>query len=167
MAERVSVEAVGSAEDVLRRLVHERRLLEEAAGVLETYRKVVAELSGVEGELEKLKVRQGGLTSDIEKLEGTEERVLMEITKAAEELRERERRDTQLEVERLKMEVVAVEREYNSMVASSLEAKGQFEKDMEEYEREIALAKNELEGLRKEHGMLMDAIGRAARAVHS
>lgn len=167
MAERATLEEVGTAEDVLRRLVQERRLLENAASVLETYRVVLSQLEPAQAELAGVERKIGVAKQQFDGVERERVEALRKVEEEVKGYKEHLLGEVNREIE-------AVRETLGSLQESEREKGREFERlekhyqeELKRYEGEVEVMKKELERLKKEHGTLVDAIGRAARAVHS
>jgi len=163
MAEQVSLEDVGNAEAVLSRLVQERKSLENAGKVLQTYRKVKTELqpaldklSEVEGKVEEVQQRLSNMQAQ-EKvaLDKVEKNIAAYERKRGEQVEENIRK---LEATKAKLEG-----ENEKMRGEMKEEVERYEKDIREASVELERINTLLEKAKSEHGVLAEAVVRAAQ----
>lgn len=162
MSERdVSLEHVGTAEDVLRRLIHERKMLESAADVLKTYREVKSQLQNATEELGVVVSKVEEVKAEIVSIEMKRnvvfEKVEREIRAYEEERRNKVESDL-AEVHRGLADVVA---QYTQAVQDVDDAKVEYDSLIKEKERELSKVEEQLTLLKSEHVALAEAISRA------
>jgi len=157
----VSLEHVGTAEDVLRRLIHERKMLESAADVLKTYREVKSQLQNATEELGVVVSKVEEVKAEIVSIEMKRnvvfEKVEREIRAYEEERRNKVESDL-AEVHRGLADVVA---QYTQAVQDVDDAKVEYDSLIKEKERELSKVEEQLTLLKSEHVALAEAISRA------
>lgn len=162
MAEQVSLEDVGTAEDLLRRLIQERRVLESAANVLQTYRSVLSQLQPA---AEQLTATNTAITEARRQLGSVEEQRRVSVKKVEDEVKEYRERlvgQAQEEIKSVQEELTALKVDERDLNEKLVKLDGRYKGEIERYEGEVKALQEELEGLRKEHGALAEAIGKAA-----
>jgi chromosome segregation ATPase len=162
MADKNALEAVGQAEDVIQRLVNERRSLENAQQVLRTYRMVKSEM---EPALEELKGVKASIIAERRELQAIVGQKTDALTRAREEVdkfRAVQLEQVNAEIEKREVLLENVKEEYESVRGNLESLKVAYEDKLEMLRKDVATATLSLESLRKEHGMLAEAIARAA-----
>lgn len=156
------MDAVGSAEDVLLKLIQERRALENAQKVLETYRMVRSELQPALDELAR--VRQS-IVDERRELSAVEQQRLAALNRVEQEVAQQRQRmleELGAEVQKLKVDIALMSDEHLQLTQALEVVRDKQRFELEQYEQELAAVKEEMEVLQSERGTLAEAIGRAA-----
>jgi DNA repair exonuclease SbcCD ATPase subunit len=162
MSDENILEAVGQAEDVISRLVNERRSLENAQQVLRTYRMVKSEMEPALEELRAVKESIVSARRDLEAVEGQRVNALARAREEVDTFRSVQLEQVNDEIETKKRLLENAKEEYESVRGNLESLKVSYESKLEMLRKDVAIATLSLESLRKEHGMLAEAIARAA-----
>ena len=162
MAEEVKMDDVGNAEAVLNRLINERKSLEAAQQVLETYRMVKGQLEPAVRQLKELEQRVKDAQKRLEDVEGSIENAQKKVDGELEGYRERIVERVEKEIADLKRGYDELDMEYDKLVVKMEEEGAKHEvlvrgrsEELERLDRDLAIAK-------REHGALSEAINSAA-----
>jgi DNA repair exonuclease SbcCD ATPase subunit len=162
MGNKNALEAVGQAEDVIQRLISERRSLENAQQVLRTYRMVKSEMEPALAELDAVKKSVLETRRDLEAVEGQKVNALARVREEVDRFRSVQIEQVNDEIETKKKLLENVKEEYESVKGNLQGLKVSYDSKLEIWRKDIATATLELESLRKEHGVLAEAIAKAA-----
>lgn len=162
MADENVLEAVGQAEDVIQRLVNERRALENAQQVLRTYRMVKSEMEPALQELNAVKKSVLEARRDLEAVEGQRVNALARVREEVDRFRSVQLEQVNDEIETKKGLLENVKEEYESVRGNLEGLKVAYEGKLETLRKDVAVATLALETAKKEHGALAEAIARAA-----
>lgn len=159
----VSLDSVGSAEDVLRRLIHERKSLEDAVRVLETYRLVKVDIINTEKELNEIddKLKAGKVELDNLSVKFNKEK--KEVDDKVREYKIDKGKEMDIALNKMNKAIGIVDTELtvqrdrlNSMVS-------EYEGKMKVYEGKIKEAQDTLDILKVEHVSLIETFEKASR----
>lgn len=162
MADENALEAVGQAEDIIQRLVNERRSLENAQQVLRTYRMVKSEIAPSLLELKGVKESIASARRDLEAIEGQKASALARAREEVDKFRSVQLEQVQAEIDAKEDLLENVKEEYESVRGNLESLKVSYEGKLEVLRKGVAIATLSLESLKKEHSMLAEAIARAA-----
>ena len=158
----VAMDAVGSAEDVLLKLIQERRALENAQKVLETYRMVRSELQPALDALAEIRQK---IVDERRELQAVEQQRLAALKRVEEQVAQQRAallKQLDDEVQRLKIDIALLLDEHDALVKATTQQQLRHDEELERYEQQLAQIKEEMEVLQSERGTLAEAIGRAA-----
>jgi DNA repair exonuclease SbcCD ATPase subunit len=158
----VSIEDVGTAESVIQRMINERRVLESAQQVLQTYRMVKAELEPLIEQHKVLTQRVQEVQAELDSVNA--QRTAMKDRVEKEVSSYRDKRFIEIESE-LKGRADS----YIELIEHREKMLEDIDRDIEKWESEIEEQKvlystlvRQVEELRKEHGVIVEAVGKAA-----
>lgn len=162
MEETIRIDDVGNAEQVLVRLIHERKSLESAQQVLMTYRAVSTRLESATGELKGL---EREITLAKEMLAGVEADVgamMKKVDGQVSAYREKQLANAQEEIDLVGEQLESVKKEYKVFTDTMAEEVKKYNVKKGEMDRELAGVMDELIEARREHAVLAEAMGKAA-----
>jgi DNA repair exonuclease SbcCD ATPase subunit len=162
MSDENTLEAVGRAEDVIARLVNERRSLENAQQVLRTYRMVKSEMEPALAELDGVKKSVLEARRDLEAIEGQKASALVRVREEVDRFRSEQMEQIEAEIETKRALLENVKGEYESVKGNLEGLKVSYAGKLDALRKETAVATLALESAKKEHGVLAEAIAKAA-----
>jgi uncharacterized protein (DUF3084 family) len=162
MSDENALEAVGQAEDVIQKLISERRALENAQQVLRTYRMVKSEMEPALAELDAVKKSMLEARRDLDAVEGQRVNALERAREEVDRFRSVQLDQVEKEIETKRGLLENVKEEYESVKGNLESLKVSYESKLEVLRKGVAIATLSLESLKKEHSMLAEAIARAA-----
>ena len=162
MSDVVNVDDVGYAEDVLQRLVNERKSLENAVRVMQTYRAVKTDLTELAKEYEALKGNVNVARVELERVSDTRDKEIAVAKRQVEQYKEKELSIAQEEIDKLKQMTAELEVVYQEMEAMYTEEKRVCERDIEQLRKQVRETSEVLDRLKKEHMTLAEAFRNAS-----
>jgi len=161
-SKEVPLEEVGNAEAVLNRLIHERKSLEAAGSVLQTYRMVRSELQPAKDELVSLQRQVESVKRGLGELKETYRLQRADAEQALAVYKEKQAAVVEGEIDAMKEVLKGVTKEFDAIVKEKEREKVEFEKMMDKQEREYKEVEKELMEMKVQHAALAEAIGKAA-----
>lgn len=160
--DEVTMDDVGSAEDTLQRLIHERKTLETAVHVLKTYRMVKSQLQPLLQTLQEAEVAIGRSKAELKQLDSERQSKIAEIALQLAKYKEAETKRVQETVVHLQGKLDKVEIEYTDAVAKLKAVQANQDQVMKYHLDQLAKVQSETEALKKEHAVLAEAVRKAA-----
>lgn len=161
--EQVSLDDVGSAEQVLNRYIQERRSLDAAVRVLETYRMTVSALQPAIEELAAVELAVQKARQELSGVEAAKQKAMQEAAKSVEEYRVSKVEEVQSHIDRLLEERTALVSEVSGLERRIKELDESYAARMEANQRDYDRISVGLEAMKAEHRALSEAIGKAAQ----
>jgi paraquat-inducible protein B len=162
MAEDLTLDDVGYAEQVIHRLLQERKMLENAEKVLQTYRLVKAAIEPASQELADLRVR---IESAQQALDNVNAQKLAALDRAEKEVTaysDKRGREVEDYLASMRGLMVTAKAEYDEVMRQIALSKEAYQTDIAAQNEMLIKGREELEGIKREHAVLAEAVGRAA-----
>lgn len=160
----ISADEAGNAEQVLRRLVSERKALEAGYEVLRTYREVKSELQPAAQRLQELREQVNAVNNELNGLISEKERRLREIDESAALHRTRTLNAVQVDIDAARSVLTEVQHDIARQQAALDELVQRHAATMDMHSVELANVQQELLEARRQHSAIVEAVSRAATA---
>ena len=162
MGETINIDDVGNAEQVLVRLIHERKSLESAQQVLMTYRIVSTQLESATAELKRLE-REIVLAKEmLTGVEGDVGAMMKRVDEQVAVYKEKQLAKAQEEIDFVNERLEDVKEEYRAFTSTAAEEGERYNVKKGEMNKELGRVMDELIEARREHAVLAEAMGKAA-----
>ena len=165
--ENTSLESIGTAEDVLRRLVHERKMLESGAAVLATYREVSAALSALLAEQENAKHEVSVLKTAVNEIQEIKEKRLADLEAVLVQYKDSTVSKMQKEIDVLVQDTAALQDKYDLLGRQITQRTHEYDMLKLTQREEINNAQQHLDRIRAQHADLMRSINTAVTSLTS
>ena len=165
MPNQVNIEDVGYAEDVLQRLVNERKSLENAVKVMQTFRATKVALVEAAKEYEEVKQNIAVARVELERVEDTKSKAITTAERQIKEYTEKETNVANEQIDKLKEMIAELEMEYQQMEGMYADEKRVKEVEIEQLRKQIKDKTEVLSKLRQEHTTLAEVIRNVAHMV--
>jgi DNA repair exonuclease SbcCD ATPase subunit len=163
MEEQLSLDDVGQAESVINRLIQERKSLENATKVLQTYRMVKTELQPALGRLNEVQVKIDEAQQRLSNVQAQEKVALDKMEKNVVAYEKKRGEQVEKNIAALQERYDKLEKAFDALVKEN-------DKMVEGYNRAIEKATAELNDInvrlnkaKGEHAVLAEAVGRASQ----
>lgn len=161
MAE-VDLNAVGSVEDFIQRLINERKSLESAQQMLRMYRMVCSEMQPALDELAKIKESIADVRKDLAGIEGQRNATLARVREEVDQFRATQLGQVNDEIKQKRDELEAVEVALIEMETLKADERASFDAKIAAAASDLERLNIELAQARSEHATLAEAINKTA-----
>jgi ABC-type transporter Mla subunit MlaD len=143
-------------------LISERRSLENAQQVLRTYRMVKSEMEPALQELRSVKEGTVSARRDLEAIEGQKANALARAREEVDKFRSEQLEQVEKEIAEKREALLILSKEHDALLKLFDEASEGYTKALRENNETLKKVKEELDQARSEHGVLAEAIAKAA-----